>query len=153
MLNYNKDMFDQIVQDYDQLKTRAEEVFEIRHKHLGGHSNIESIEFFEKSVWIETSRYCCGDTDYDSCSFPHEYLLMSDDEVHTAFAKEKADLDEQRRLEKEKKESDEKERQEAWKTQQLTNLLQEFAAKQKPLPPEFAQIIRDNYWYLITGEK
>ncbi|TFH10166.1 MAG: hypothetical protein E4H14_03060 [Candidatus Thorarchaeota archaeon] len=142
-----------LVQDYDECRKQANRVIEIRAKHIFSGDYTDNVEFYDTVVDVEAHYWRCGESDSISFSFPSEHLWKSDEELDQLFAAEKIALDKKHEEEKQAKGKAEKERQEVFKEGQLVQLLQEFAARQKPLPPEFQKIIRDNYWYLITGEK
>lgn len=122
----DKDMFGQIVQDYETLKERAEQVFDIRGKHLKQYGTVYNIDITETTVEIETQDYYRGETDTHYYSFPAEYLLQSDEELHQLFAQERVREDERIRLEQERKRQQEQAKTEAYEREQLKKLLQKY---------------------------
>ena len=127
-MEYTKDMFDEIVQDYDQLKQRAKQVFAIRWCHFldSDEEQIDYIDFDQHTVEIETSTYCCGDRDVENYSFPSHLLLKPDEEIHAYFAELKRLSDEVILKQKQRREQEERERTEKYEREQLGKLLAKY---------------------------
>lgn len=125
-MNYDKDMFGTIIQSYEQLKQRAEEVFNIREKHIPQDGTIDNIDIGEDWIEITTSSYCCGEHENFYYSFPSSYLLKTDDELEQLFAQERIRLDEEEKRKKEKQREAEQARTEAFEREQLKKLLEKY---------------------------
>jgi hypothetical protein len=126
MTQYTKDMFNQIIQDYDQLKKRAEEVFDIRSKYLKSFGQVRDIDLCDDMVEITTEYYCRGDTDTLYYGFPMSYLLNTNEELDGIFNTEKLAEELKNQQEKEKEKQKEQARTEKFERGQLAKYLAKY---------------------------
>lgn len=122
----DRDMFGHIVQSYENLQKRAEEIYSIRGNYFHQYYETLNITIYTDEVSIEASTYKCGETYDETVTFPASYLLMSDEELHEVFKKEKEDWEEHKRIEKEKALEIDRARQERFERQQLAELIKKY---------------------------
>jgi len=128
MTQYTKDMFNQIVQDYDQLKKRAEEVFDIRSKYLESSGYVKEVDLYysDDNVEITTEEYFRGDTNTYYYGFPMSYLLNTNEELNEIFKAEKLAEELKKQQEKEKRKQEEQARTEKFEREQLAKYLAKY---------------------------
>lgn len=124
------DMFGQTIQEYEKLKERAEEIFDIFAKYNKINMNrttVEKIEIDERGFDVTTeSSYCCGEYEKDYYDFPSILLLQSDEDVDAYFKQKREEKDEQERQEKMRKDAEEKRRKEAAEIKLLGELIVKY---------------------------
>lgn len=127
----DNDIFGHTIQSYENLQTRARKVYYIRcYCFQTSYDRIDDITIDLTDVSITTSYYSCGERDSTYTEFPSSYLLMSDEELHIIFKKEKEDWDEQQRIEKEKIRETDRLRHERFERQQLAELIKKYGIPQ-----------------------
>lgn len=125
-----KDLFNDIVQSYEQLQERAKQIFYISsrfniHSYSQG-NNITNVNVYPDHTEIESESYCCGETESYYWEFPSLLLLWTDDEVREYFRKEKEKYDEEEKLEKCRREEKRKQELEAREKAELERLLKKY---------------------------
>lgn len=129
-MELTKDLFGQILQDYNQLKRRAEEIFEIYGEHFNTEKQyVETIDIDMFTVEITTSWYSYGEHNNDYHSFPASLLLGTTEEAHQYFRGEKIRIAEQTAREKAEQERKERERTERYEREQLAKLLTKYGGQ------------------------